>query len=132
MVRSEQLSRNSYFLLCIVKVAKLLLDIQRERDKQLSADTMISASSSIPSNCHQFKRLLEAPTRTGDTALLVSCYLVDYAMIELLIDAEADMTSTNLEGNTAIHMLASKLLKENIPCKELFPYMAQVYRIDHN
>lgn len=89
----------------------------------LSAD---SASSSIPSNGHQLKKLLEAPTRKGKTALLVSCYLADYAMIELLINAGADMTSTNLEGNTAMHMLASKLMRDAIPSKEPFSYIAQV------
>lgn len=103
------------------------MDIQRERDRRSSPDTTTSASLSLPSDCHQLKKLLEAPcNKIGDTALLMSCYHVDYAMIELLIEAGADMTCTNLGGNTAIHMLAACLRKEKIPSKELFPCIAQV------
>lgn len=106
------------------------MDVQRERDKRVSADMMTSASSSLPGNCHQLKKLLETPfNKIGDTILLRSCYHVDYAMIEFLVDAGADMTCTNLEGNTAIHMLAACLRKENIPSKELFPCIAQVKQL---
>jgi len=128
LARSLKLNRNSYFFFCVIKLAKLLLDVQRERDiKRVSADLTTSTASSLLSNCHQLKKLLEAPfNKIGDTILLRSCYHVDYAMVELLVDAGADMTCTNLEGNTAIHMLAACLRKGNIPSKELFPCIAQV------
>ena len=95
------------------------MDIQRERDRSLSASSSAPISS-------QLKKLLEARFRNGTTALLLSCYRVEYAIIEMLIDAGAHTASTDLEENTAIHMLAACLRKESIPSKEIFPFISQV------
>jgi len=48
------------------------------------------------------KRLLEARGPTGMTALLVAVDLRDYALIELLIGAGADVKAVDDNGDTAL------------------------------
>ncbi len=72
-------------------------------------------------------KLLEARNESGMTALLISCQCQDYAIVELLVEAGADVNATDQYGNTATILAASSQDKKMpIPAKELSPTICQV------
>ena len=79
-------------------------------------------SSAIPAG------LLESKTNlTSPTAFLTSCLLKDHALIELLVDAGTDVKAADLDGNTAISLIASSGTKDEIPIKEVSPGIFKVF-----
>ena len=78
-------------------------------------------SSAIPAG------LLESKTKLKRTVFLVSCLLKDHALIELLVDAGTDVKAADLDGNTAISLIASSGTKDEIPIKEVSPGIFKVF-----
>lgn len=74
--------------------------------------------------------LLEARNKSGLTAFLVSCYQKDFGLMELLLDAGADVTAVDRDGNSAIVMYASNPADDisNLPAKieDLCPSIFEV------
>ena len=61
------------------------------------------------------------------TAFLVSCLQNDYALIELLVDAGTYLKAADLDGNTAISLIASSGTMDEIPTKEVSPGIFKVF-----
>ncbi len=70
---------------------------------------------------------LEAKNESGMTALLIACWKRDYAIIELLVEAGADVTAIDRQsGNGAILLAASSPAEDQIPSEELSPGISKV------
>ncbi len=67
------------------------------------------------------EKFLEARNETGKTALLISCQNKDYSIVELLVEAGADVKAADLDGNTAILLSDSDPVSRDIPTEELSP-----------
>ena len=74
------------------------------------------------------KILLESKDRTGRTPFLIACCQKDYATIELLIEAGADLTAADNVGNDAVMLAAIHLEKEDGPPKD---FASKVSWIDY-
>ena len=73
------------------------------------------------------EKLLEARDESGMTALLIASQVQDYAIVELLVEAGADVNATDKHGNTAIILVASSQDENSsIPSKERSP---TIYRV---
>ncbi len=69
---------------------------------------------------------IDTKNQYGKTALLMACQLKDYASIELLVEAGADINAVDIEGNTAIILAISSLEEDVAPKKQLSP---SIYRV---
>ena len=72
---------------------------------------------------------LETKNEHGQTALLMACHQKNYAVIELLVEAGADLQAVPKVGNTALILAVSNAyydVVQSIPLKELSPSIFQV------
>jgi len=72
------------------------------------------------------EKLIDTKNPSGRTALLLACQKKDYATIELLVEAGADVNTVDKEGNTAIIHAISSLEEDTAPKKELSPSISKV------
>lgn len=105
-------------MICFSQVAKLLLHSVKEADE-------------MPSVTRRLEEILEAKGTGGMTALLIAVSKKDYVLIELLMDAGADMNVTDENGDTAlIHAAKNKdpSFKYWIPPEDLLsPTLLKVF-----
>jgi len=73
------------------------------------------------------KRLLEARNLSGMTVLLVAVEQRDYALIELLIGAGADLKAVDENGYTALIRTSMKLSKED--CNHLQDLLSTIFKV---
>lgn len=79
---------------------------------------------------HFLAILLETKNEQGMTAFLVACLQKEYALIELLVDAGTDLNAADLDGNTAISLIASSIINmDEIPSKDVAPEIFKVHII---
>lgn len=77
------------------------------RQRVLPSPAKITASSNgSPSASDLLKRFLETTNVHGKTALHHACYSKSCSIIELLVDAGADLNAVDNDGNTAIMLAA--------------------------
>lgn len=70
---------------------------------------------------------LEAQNESGKTALLIACKNKDYSIIDLLIEAGANVKAVDKDGNTTILLATSDpVVSQEIPTKEFSPKIFQV------
>ena len=72
------------------------------------------------------EQLIDAKRLDGKTALLLACQKKNCAAIELLVEAGADTMAVELEGNTALILVASSPDEDQIPTEELSPILYEV------
>lgn len=80
----------------------------------------------IPPHLSLLARLLEMKDDSGKTALLIACQKKDSSLIELLVQAGADINAIDHDGNSAVLLAASSLEKDTIPSKDLSPFIFKV------
>ncbi len=80
----------------------------------------------ICSSLNLTSQLLEQKNETGKTALLMACQKKNFALIELLVNAGADVNAVDQDGNTAILLVACCPFKDAIPCKDVSPAIFKV------
>ncbi len=97
------------------QVVKLLLDYHRLIDQ-------VATEGST-----RLQKLLETKFAAGITPLMTAIAMKDYATIELLVDAGADVNSCDHKGNTPILYVACSSSGGGIPSKESSPAIFQVY-----
>jgi len=73
------------------------------------------------------KKPIDTQNESGQTALMVACQKKDYATIELLVEAGADVNAVDEEGNTAIILAISSVEEDVAPKKEFSPFIFKVY-----
>ena len=73
---------------------------------------------------------LEMKNGAGWTALAIACRNKSIAIIELLIDAGANVKFLDQEGNSAIIHVALSTEKDKIPSMDLCPSIYKVTLID--
>ena len=71
-------------------------------------------------------RLLEAKDECGRTAFIIACQKMDYAVIELLIEAGADVKSVDQDKNTSILSAVTGAGNDAVPSKDLSPSIFKV------
>ena len=86
---------------------------------------LIDKSSSAPDDI-LLSRLLEAKNESGKTAFLIASQKKDCALIELLVEAGADVNAADQEGNTAILLMAYCPIKDVTPSKTISPAIFKV------
>ncbi len=72
---------------------------------------------------------LEVKNEYGQTALLMACQQKNYAVVELLVEAGADLKAVDKDGNTALILAVSNAyydLVQSVPLKELSPFIFKV------
>jgi len=69
---------------------------------------------------------LEMKNGSGRTALSIACQKKSIAIIELLVDAGANVKFVDDEGNSAIIHVASSPVKDEIPTMDLCPSIFKV------
>ena len=73
---------------------------------------------------------IDAKTKDGLTALILACYKLDYALIELLVDNGADVNAVDKDGDSPIILLAMRLRSANkkklTPTKDKSPKIHKV------
>lgn len=79
-----------------------------------------------PAGSSQLQKLLEAKTINGKTALAISCSMMDYATVELLIESGANVKVVDKEERSLPIIVAKRLTKERIPMEELSPSISRV------
>ncbi len=74
------------------------------------------------------KKLLETKGQSGVTALLVACHKKDLSIIELLVEAGAEVNASDDDGDTAILQVALSdvLDKDCIPSEQDSPFILEV------
>ena len=72
------------------------------------------------------KIFLEAENNIGWTAFLLSCYQKDYALMELLLEAGADVWALDRNENSAL-MIALNTLDFPLPSEEQCPSIYEVH-----
>ena len=77
-------------------------------------------------------KLLEAKDECGRTALLIACHKMDYSVIELLIEAGADLKSVDQDKNTSILSAVTGPGNDAIPSKDLSPSIFKVIIAFHS
>ena len=92
-------------------MAKMLV----EKTKELDA-----------TNSDLLASLLEMTNESEKTALLIACEKKDYGIIELLVEAGADLKASDADGNSAILLAAFSNVPDAIPCKILSPTIFKV------
>lgn len=112
-----------------IQMAKLLVNHQKLRS-QLSPATdrmTMTTTSDVDSLApNWFERFLESKNYAGKTSFLIACQNKDYATIELLIEAGADVQALNSDGNTALCLIASSSADDLVPSGEQAPSFCQV------
>lgn len=71
-------------------------------------------------------RLLEIKNESGKTALLIACQMKNCALIELLVEAGADLKAVDQDKHTAIYLVASSPTMDEIPSKDFSPAINKV------
>jgi len=94
-------------------VAKLLVDNSKNKV--------------LPDGSSLLKKLLEVKNESGMTALLIACQLKNHALIELLVEAGADLNAVNLKCQTAILLVAISSAAEEITTMDLAPAIFKVF-----
>ena len=97
-------------------MVKLLLDHYRVIDHGTDGSTRL-------------QQLLQSKYATELTPLLIAVIAKDYATIELLVTAGADVKASDPNGNTAIMLAASDSSEAGIPSKENSPAIFQVFHL---
>ena len=69
---------------------------------------------------------LEARNESGKTAFLIASQKKDCALIELLVEAGADVNAADQDGNSAILLAAYCPFKDVIPPKDVSPAIFKV------
>jgi len=80
----------------------------------------------MPNGSLSLTNLLEEVNTLNFTAFQLACLNKSCSIIELLVDAGADVKVVDKDGNTAIMIAASGQEKEEIPTSELSPAMYKV------
>ena len=106
----------SLYFNSIYKAARLLIEHVKLQDQEALSVTGTS----------QLQKLLEAKTINGKTALSISCSMLDYATVELLIESGANVKVVDKEERSLPIIVAKRLTKERIPMEELSPSISQV------
>ena len=70
--------------------------------------------------------LLEMKNDSGKTAILISCQNKDYALVEFLVEAGADLRAVDQDGNSAIILAASSTAVDETLSKVLSPTICRV------
>lgn len=78
-------------------------------------------------NRNQTVSVLEAKNKVGLTVLLMACRQKDYASVELLVKAGANVKAVDAALNSAILLAASSPEEDHIPSKELSPSILKVF-----
>ena len=86
---------------------------------------LIDKSSSAPDGI-LLSRLLEAKNGYGKTAFLLASEKKDCALIELLVEAGADVYAADQDGNTAILLAAYCPFKDVTPSEDNSPAIFKV------
>lgn len=73
------------------------------------------------------KIFLEEQNKIGWTAFLLSCYQKDYAVMELLLEAGADIRALDRNENSALMIALINTLDFPLPTKEQCPSIYEVY-----
>ncbi len=71
--------------------------------------------------------LLEMKNDSGKTAILISCQNKDYALVEFLVEAGADLRAVDQDGNSAIILAASSTAEDETLSKVLSPTICRVF-----
>ncbi len=71
-------------------------------------------------------KFLESQNENGKTALLIACQNKDYSIVELLIEAGANVKAVDQDGNTSILLSNSDLGSYAMPTEELSPKIFKV------
>ena len=95
-----------------IQVSKLLLDHVKVQKELLGSN--------------KFDHFLDMRNESGSTALLMACRRKSIAIIELLVEAGANVKSVDEEGNSAIIHVASSMMKDEIPTQDLCPSIFKV------
>ena len=88
----------------------------------LKAQLRANESSSLS----RLKKFLEAVDKFGKTPLLYSCFFKNYATIELLAGAGADLKRSDNSGNTAIIVVVSSRSIDQVPTEKESPGLFKV------
>lgn len=82
------------------------------------------------SSTNLLQTLLKVENECGRTAFLIACSKADHALVELLVDSEAELQAVDHSGNTATILLASSSpeMDEIVPSIELSPTIFKVCR----
>ena len=73
--------------------------------------------------------LLEIQNKHGHSALLIACHQKNYAVVELLVEAGANIQAVDFDGNTALILAVSfayEAVVQSVPLQELSPSIFQV------
>lgn len=92
------------------------------------------AVDEVPSVTSRLEEILEAKDSNGMTAILIAVSQKDYMLIELLVDAGADMNAADKIGDTALIRTAKDpSFKYWIPPKDLLsPTLVKVFNSQIN
>ena len=74
--------------------------------------------------------LLEIQNEHGHTALLIACHQKNYAVVELLVVAGANIKAVDFDGNTALILAVSYACEEivqSVPLQEISPSIFEVF-----
>ena len=92
-------------------MAKLLLmDDQTQMENEDEEPRPSTSAAADPST-----NLIDARDKNELTPLMIACYTIDYALIELLVENGSDVNATDKDGDTPIILLAIKMRSKKRP-----------------
>ncbi len=86
-----------------------------------------SKNKVLPDGSSLLKKLLEVKNELGMTALLIACQFKNHALIELLVQAGADLNAVDHKCQTAILLVAISSAAEEITTMDLAPAIFKVF-----
>lgn len=111
-------------------MVKLLVDHQIKilrNQPSPAVDALKTSSDGESPTPSLLDRFLEAKDENGMTSLLIACFKKDYAAVDLLLEAGADVAAIDLIGRTALMFAAYSSGDENaVPTKEQAPSIYKV------
>ena len=79
------------------------------------------------SGTDRFKAILEAKIQSDMTSFLIACKTIDYGLIDLLVEAGADVKAVKNDGCTACRLVAlSSCVDGQKPSTKSSPYIFKV------